>query len=244
MQVRCHCLHRCHDGGEAPRLVRIFRPVDGYQRKTAITHAHRKWPSSRLLRIKQRCVKHYIACAYHFFTNDSFGQQIIHCRVSRSKKQTGNMIGYYAIYFFWHRSIPGTQSSFDMCHWNMELYSRQGSCHRRISIPIHQYPIRSLVLQNGFDLLDHSPRHRSMREASQRQHPIRLWNSHLIKKHIGHVFVKVLTGMNDHFSNIHTRCLTCSESMRYNGCLDHLRTRPNNRKNLHTPPHHRRMMQQ
>lgn len=101
----------------------------------------------------------------------------------------------------------------------MQPAGRQRAGQGGIGIAIDQHGIGVLVLQHLFNLDQHAPGHSAVAAAVDVQKVVGLFHAQLGKKHIGHVGIKVLAGVHQHF--LQARGLRNSE--RNHAGLDELR---------------------
>ena len=103
----------------------------------------------------------------------------------------------------------------------MQLGRRQRPGQRGVGVALHQHPIGLFLLNQRFDLLQHTPGHRAVAEAGDAEVVVRARDVHLLKEHIGHVGIKMLASVDNDFLNT----IACFDGSADGGSLDELRSR-------------------
>ena len=116
-----------------------------------------------------------------------------------------------------------------MRYTNMQLFSSQRPGNRRIRIAIHQHPFRLFLYQHFLYLLQHLSGHRPMSQSVYIQIIMRPGYTHLLKKHITHIRIKMLPRMYNNFFHP----FSSRQNPADHRSLHKLRTRPDNRYYLH-----------
>ena len=101
-----------------------------------------------------------------------------------------------------------------------------------IGIAVDDHPVRLFRKQHRLDRDQHSPGHLAMAAAIDIELVRRRRNIQFPEKHVRHVVVEVLTGMDHHF----LETVGVTDGAAYCSCLDELRARTDNGENLERHP--------
>ena len=84
---------------------------------------------------------------------------------------------------------------------DMYLCSGHGTCKGRVGIAIKHDVVRFLVNEDFLDAFGHAGSLHAMRGRTYMQVVVGMRDAQLVEKHLRHVFVLVLTGVDDDFRN-------------------------------------------
>ena len=71
----------------------------------------------------------------------------------------------------------------------------------RVGVTVDQHPVRLFFEENLLHRLQHAPGHGAVLSAGYLQVVFRVGNVQLFEEDLGHVFIVMLAGMNQNFSN-------------------------------------------
>ena len=154
--------------------------------------------------------------------------EIGHRRTGRAVQDITDVVADDAINLLRHRPIERAETGLDMCQRYVQLRRNQCPSHRRICVAVDEHGVRSLGECDRLERFQHAPRHRAMAAAMNFEMIIGLWNVQFSKKNFGHVWIEVLSGVNDHFG----KAGHCGQRAANRRGLDELRTSTDDRDDL------------
>src|SRR5438270_6049476 len=107
------------------------------------------------------------------------------------------MVGHYSVHFFWHLPVKGPKSRLDMRNGYVQFRGCERTGESRVRVSINQREIRADLKHHALDLAEHTACLLPMRCRANCQIEVRNWYLELLEEHIRHVFVVVLSCMDE-----------------------------------------------
>src|SRR5438874_11203676 len=137
------------------------------------------------------------------------------------------MIGDDSVHLFWHLSVEGSKSRLDMCNGYVQLRGGERTGQSRVCVSIDKREIGANLKHHTLDLTEHTACLFPMGARTNLEVKVGNWYIELLEEHIGHVFVIVLSCMEEDLTKSSAR----AKLMRHCSGLHELRACTNYRKN-------------
>src|SRR5690606_29124683 len=174
-------------------------------------------------------VVHHVTHEMRPLAPEPFALQVPNGRLGRREEGAREMVDEDTVDLFWHATVERAQTCFDVRDGDVELGGRQATCQGRVGVTVDERPVGSFLQQDAFDAREHPAGHGSVRTARDAQVPLRWSDPELVEEDGAHVAVVVLAGVDEHLVDVrHER-----ELARDRRCLDELRSRADDRDDLH-----------
>lgn len=193
---------RFYDGGQALGVVGVLLAVDGGQHIVVFRQAqlgHQAGAGLYAAAVVQGHVIHHVAHLHDAACGIALALQVGGGCLRGGEQPARDAVGEDAVDLLGHGHVEAAQPGFDMRHGDVQLGGGQRAGQGGIGVAIDQHGIGALVLQHFFDLDQHAPGHGAVAAAVNVQKVVGLFHAQLGKEDVGHVGVKVLAGVHQHF---------------------------------------------
>lgn len=172
-------------------------------------------------------VDHDIADEMNSFLGNAFAKEIDFTVLGRREQNIGEAVGHNPVDFLRHGSIEGPQSGLNVTDRNQQLRADESRSNSGIHVAINQSDIGLAFQNDGLEPEHDLRRLRSVASRTDRQIEIRIRNLKLRQKHVRHVPIIVLSGVNQRLPDA-----SLPNRPQYWGRFHKIRPGPNNMENV------------